>query len=357
VTAAHSQRERDRETFLRAAGWGRAERRLLAADASFRRYDRLKRGSLSAVLMDAPPDKEPGAPFLKVAATLREMGLSAPRVLAADTASGFVLLEDLGDTTFTRVLAEGADEATIYRLAIDLLVALQQRWQPRYAAQLPPYDEASLLAEARLLVDWYLPAVAGRPTEPAVVASYLQAWRGVLTEVAASREVLVLRDYHADNLMCLPNRCGVAACGLLDFQDALVGPAVYDLASLLEDARRDIAPDLADAMRQRWQEALPERDPAADAAAYACLGVQRSAKIAGIFTRLDRRDGKSRYLAHLPRVFRLIRQGLAEPALAPVAAWFDRHLPLADPALPQPDPGRGVPQRELAQKAQKRRPS
>ncbi|MBC6416678.1 MAG: phosphotransferase [Rhodospirillales bacterium] len=346
MTAAGSRRDRGREAFLRAAGWGRAERRLLAADASFRQYDRLQQGGLSAVLMDALPDKEPGEAFLTVAAILREMGLSAPRVLAADTASGFVLLEDLGDTTFSRLLAEGADEARLYRLAIDLLVALQRRWHPCYAARLQPYDEARLLAEVRLLVDWYLPAVSGRPTEPAVAASYLQAWRGLLTGPAASREVLVLRDYHIDNLLCLPDRSGVAACGLLDFQDALLGPAAYDLVSLLQDARRDIAPDLAEAMRQRWQEALPERDPAADTAAYACLGVQRSVKIAGIFTRLDRRDGKSRYLAHLPRVFRLIRQGLAEPALAPLAAWFDRHLPLADPVLPQPDPGRGVPQRE-----------
>ena len=340
-----AERDLRRLDFLRQAGWDGAERRLLAADASFRHYDRLTRGSATAVLMDAPPPMERVAPFLQVAALLAELGLSAPRVLAADPERGFVLLEDLGDATFTQVLRGGGDETALYALAVDLLAELQRRWRPaRPAPGLGRYDLAALLAEARLLVDWYLPAVTGRPTPAPVRAAYLEAWRPLLAPLAARDEVLVLRDYHVDNLILLPGRPGIAACGLLDFQDALVGAAAYDLVSLLEDARRAVSPALTEAMLARWQAALPGRDAARDRLDYAVLGVQRSAKIAGIFTRLDRRDGKSRYLAHLPRVLGLIRRGLAEPALAPLAAWFEEFAPLSPPRLPAPAPGAGVPQ-------------
>ncbi len=338
-----TDRARLRDTFLSTAGWGDAERRLLAADASFRHYDRLTRRDGTAVLMDAPPPKEDVAPFLKVAELLAGMGLSAPGVLMSDSRNGFVLLEDLGDATFTRVLAEGGDERTLYALAIDLLVALRKRWRPEMAESLDPYDLPALLAEARLLIDWYLPAVTGRPTSDETAADYLAAWRQVLTPVASRREVLVLRDYHVDNLVRLPHRQGVAACGLLDFQDALIGSAAYDLVSLLEDARRDIAEDLVEEMLERWHIALPERDAEQDRLDFACLGLQRSAKIVGIFTRLDRRDGKPRYLEHIPRVLRLVRRGLRHPALEPVAAWFERHLPLNEAAAPQAASGQGVP--------------
>lgn len=336
-------RAEQRKAFLAAAGWGRAERRLLAADASFRHYDRLQGPGGSAVLMDAPPDKEPVGPFLQVAEILHDMDLSAPSILAADSKLGFVLLEDFGDRTFTHVLGRGGDEEALYRLALDVLIELQRRWRPELGIGFKPYDMDTLLAEARLLVDWFLPATTGRASSARTVESYLDAWRACLTEVSGHREVLVLRDYHVDNLMLLPGRSGPAACGLLDFQDALLGAATYDLVSLLEDARRDLGPGLAEAMLERWHQALPERDREADALSYACLGAQRSAKIAGIFTRLDRRDGKSRYLAHLPRVLRLIAKDIAHPALAPVAAWFDEYLPLTDPVLPGPAPRRGVP--------------
>jgi len=207
------ERAERRQAFLAEAGWGAAERRLLAADASFRHYDRLTGRDGTAVLMDAPPDKEPVTPFLTVAATLQELGLSAPRILAADAKQGFVLLEDFGDRTFTQVLAAGGDEPALYRLALDLLVALQKRWTPELGEGLKPYDMETLLAEARLLVDWFLPAITGRPTDPEVSRRYLEAWRESLAEVAAVREVMVLRDYHVDNLMLLPGRPGPVPAG------------------------------------------------------------------------------------------------------------------------------------------------
>ncbi len=167
------------------------------------------------------------------------------------------------------------------------------------------------LAEAALLVDWYLPAQTGTPTAPALREAYLALWRRLLPLSRGVPETLVLRDYHVDNLMRLQGRGGIAACGLLDFQDAVIGPMSYDLVSLLEDARRDIADDLAAAMRARFLAAFADIDRVRFERSYAVLGVQRAdAQIAGIFTRLHVRDGKPRYLEHIPRVRRLIARGV-----------------------------------------------
>lgn len=327
--------------FLAAAGWGDAERRVLAADASFRRYDRLTRGAESAVLMDAPPPQENARIFHFIADCLLDIKLSAPRPLAMDAEAGFLLLEDFGDRTFTRALKEGADEAELYRLATDTLVALHQRWWPDVPG-LPSYDTERLLAEAGLLVDWYLPAMSGRETPPAQRESYLAAWREVVPAMLAVPHKLVLRDYHVDNLMVIAGREGIARCGLLDFQDAVIGPISYDLVSLLEDARRDVSPAVVTEMLARYQDAMrPLIDRWTFAASYAALGAQRNAKIVGIFTRLSRRDGKHGYLPHIPRVWRLLEGDLQHPALAPVKAWFDRELP---PAL------RGAPARPETRK-------
>lgn len=344
MTAQAQERDAALDRFLASAGWDGAERRLLAADASFRHYDRLSDGARRAVLMNAPPDKEPVGPFLAVQEILLRLGLSAPKLLAAAPEEGLLLLEDLGDRTFTRALAEGEREERLYRLAVDVLIALHRRWQPKLGTGLAPYDEAALLREALLFVEWYRPAASGESTPPAAREAFVAAWRAVLKAVADRREVLVLRDYHVDNLMLLPAREGAAACGLLDFQDALLGARAYDLVSLLEDARRDVATPLAEAMRARYLAAFPQLDRDAFAADYAVLGVQRSTKILGIFVRLDRRDGKPRYLAHLPRLWRLVEQGLAHPALAPVAAWFAEWVPQPLRKPPASAPAQGVPQ-------------
>jgi N-acetylmuramate 1-kinase len=192
--------------------------------------------------------------------------------------------------------------------------------------------------EATLLVDWYLPAIAGKPTDAALRQSYVELWQSLFPLARRAPETLVLRDYHVDNLMRLDGREGVAACGLLDFQDAVLGPASYDLVSLLEDARRDVAPDLAAAMLARYRAAFPEVDAENFAASYAVMGAQRNCKIVGIFTRLCVRDGKPHYLPHIPRVWRLIEQDLRHPALAPLKAWLDRHIPPASRRIPPARP-------------------
>jgi aminoglycoside/choline kinase family phosphotransferase len=324
--------------FLAGIGWDAAVQQPLAGDASFRRYVRLRGAEGGAMLMDAPPPMEDVRPFLAVAHTLHRLGLSAPRILAEDVALGFLLLEDLGDDTFTRLLARGEAEAALYTLAVDTLVALQQQFSAGATHSLPPYDDNRLLTEAALLVDWYLPAVTGTAVDRPLRAEYLDAWRALLPLARGVPETLVLRDYHVDNLMRLDGRSGIAACGLLDFQDAVLGPISYDLVSLLEDARRDVPESLATMMYERYLAAFPDLDRAAFGASYAVLGAQRNCKIIGIFTRLCRRDGKPQYLRHIPRLWRLLDRDLRHPALAPVARWLDRNLDESLRLIPEERP-------------------
>jgi aminoglycoside/choline kinase family phosphotransferase len=312
--------------FLDAHGWGGFEPAPLADDASFRRYFRLADGRRRAVLMDAPPPREDVRPFATVATHLAALGLSAPRILAKDIHSGFLLLEDFGDETYTRALAAGADEKALYALAVDTLVALH-RHPAQVKVDVPAYDDATLDREASLLVDWFLPAWRGAPTPDGVVRDYLAAWRRVYPLARVGKPGLVLRDYHVDNLVRLAGRTGTAACGLLDFQDALIGPRAYDVASLVEDARRDVSPALARVCLERYLAAFPELSPADFATATTVLSAQRNAKIVGIFVRLARRDGKPQYLRHIPRVWRLLAGNLAHPALAELRGWFDAHVP------------------------------
>ncbi len=314
--------------FLDSTGWAGTEPRPLAGDASFRRYFRLVDGKRRAVLMDAPPPQEDVRPFVAVASHLAALGLSAPKVLAKDPHAGFLLLEDFGDETYTRALAAGADEKALYLLAIDVLVALH-RHPAHTKIDVPPYDDATLDREASLLVDWFLPAWRGSAVPAGDVRDYLAAWRRVYPLARVGAPTLVLRDYHVDNLVRLAGRGGTAACGLLDFQDALVGPRAYDLASLVADVRRDVAPAVAKACIARYLDAFPDLPRAEFEAAVDILAAQRNAKIAGIFVRLARRDGKPQYLKHIARTWRLLEGELAHPALAEVRAWFDAHVPAA----------------------------
>jgi hypothetical protein len=315
--------------FLTGCGWGGEPPVPLVADASFRTYYRVRNGRRRAVVMDAPPPQEDVGPFVAIAAMLRGYGLSAPRILEEDRKHGFLLIEDFGDETYNRLLAVGADEPALYALAVDALVALQRAvGAAGKAPDVPPYDEALLLAEAALAVDWYLPALRGGPLDEAGRAEYLDLWRAALTQAALPAEpTLVLRDFHIDNLVYLRKRGGVRRCGLLDFQDAVLGPASYDLVSLIEDARRDVSEELADAMTARYLAAFPGTDRQAFLRSAAVLAAQRNCKILGIFTRLWRRDHKPGYLRHIPRVWRLIERDLRHPALSEIRYWLDHHLP------------------------------
>lgn len=302
--------------FLAGAGWGGAAVEPLAGDASFRRYFRVRNGSDSAMLMDAPPPHEDTGPFLGVSGWLAENGHRAPIIHAEDRGRGWVLLEDFGVDRMRDWLDDHPEaEDTIYRKAIDALVALHQSPPGPF----PPYDMEVYQREAALLPEWFAPA-AGFAVD---AARYAAAWNDALVPLLPRQNpgVTVLRDYHAENIMLLPD----GSQGLIDYQDALVGHPAYDLVSLLQDARRDVPSALERAMLDHYAaqiEVGPEFE-----ADYARLGAQRNAKIVGIFTRLWARDGKTRYLAFIPRVWSYLERDLLHPALAPVAAWFDANIP------------------------------
>lgn len=318
-----------RQDFLAAAGWADAEAFPLPGDASFRRYIRLRRGDDSAMLMDAPPPQEDVRPFVAVAEKLLALDYSAPRLLARDVVSGFLLLEDLGDLTYTRALADGYEEAGLYAQAIDLLVDLHDRGGAAAAEGLPPYDLARLMAEADLFIDWYLPAVRGGAVSDAVRQEFRAIWEKLLQPLLSAPPVLVLRDFHVDNMMVL-NRPGLAGLGLLDFQDALAGAPAYDVVSLLRDARRDVSADLAAAMTERYLAARPGIDGAQFRRDAALLAAQRTIKILGIFARLAVRDHKPGYLVHMPRLWRLLDEDMTHPALMPLADWVAAEVSAAD---------------------------
>ena len=328
-------------TFLSNTDWGMAKRSVLADDASFRRYDRLTTPDNSAVLMDAPPPAEDVRPFVRIARHLTSLGLNAPEILAEDEQHGFLLLEDFGDETFTQVLKTTPErEAELYASAIDVLIDLHKKPEAKVrACPLMPYDTNRLIEEARLLIDWYLPAITGEDVSPKLLKEYCDLWRNVFTLLEDQPRTLVLRDYHVDNLVWLDHVAGNSRTGLLDFQDALFGPTVYDVVSLLEDARRDIAPSLINGMLDRYTQAfsdLAASGPARDAfnRAYAITGAGRHAKVIGIFTRLCVRDAKPGYLVHIPRVWKLLEQSLRHPALAPVRDWIDDHIPETKRGIP-----------------------
>lgn len=344
--------------FLRGAGWGAAELRALPADASTRRYIRLVMNGRTAMLMDQPQAAEAPtagenasaaerkalgynavarlagadcARFVAAAKYLREAGLAAPEVEAGDIKNGFLILEDLGDDLYADVLAADADAPTLYGAAIDALAALHDSAAPSHLAPdkpLYPYDDVALLAETDLLTEWFLPEALQRPLRDDERDEHRALWVSALSALDNPARVFVHRDYHAQNLLWLPQRERLARVGMVDFQDAVAGSPAYDIISLLEDARRDVDPALAAMMTDRY---LMLRGPGVDEESFrmeaALLAAQRNAKIIGIFARLNARDGKPRYLSYLPRVWRYMTHDLQHPSLAKLKAWYDRVIP------------------------------
>lgn len=314
--------------FLDHAGWGNVARHFLAGDASDRSYDRLRRGAQSAVLMDAPPGKgDDPADFIRIAEHLRRIGLSAPAILAQDLAQGFLLIEDLGDDLFARLVeADPGREAALYAAATDALVHLQAHSAP---PGLPDLSAADWANAACFALDWYAFAATGQRPDP---AAFQDALTAAMRAHADGPRVLILRDFHAENLLWLPDRDGVARVGLLDFQLAQMGQPGYDLVSLLQDARREVSTATEAEMIARFAAA---RGLAAQdfAAAYAVLGAQRALRILGIFARLCLVAGKARYVAMIPRVWGHLRRNLDHPALAGLARVCKDILPEPTPEI------------------------
>lgn len=325
-----ADRDAQARAFLDRTAWAGAGRAPLAGDASNRRYERLTDPATgaTAVLMDADPARgEDVGPFLRIAGFLGGIGLSAPAVLDADAAAGFLLLEDLGDDLFARVIPARPDlEPLLYRTATDVLVALHATRPPPLA----PYDPERMTDLAALAFAKYRDGIAGT-ADPAARARFETRFRALLQDATAgAAPVLVQRDYHAENLLWLAQRAGLARVGLLDFQDAMLGHPAYDLVSLMQDARRDVPPGIEAAMIDRYLAATGHHRAAFETA-YAVLGAQRNLRILGVFARLGSDYGKPQYLDLIPRVWGLLARDLAHPALAPVAG-------LLRDALPQPTP-------------------
>lgn len=306
--------------FLAAAGWQGAEILPLAGDASFRRYFRVVHGERTAVLMDAPPQHEDVRPFVAVAEWLSSVGLTAPEILARDLEQGLLLLGDFGNWRLREILDDDPSrERELYELATDVLVHLHQH-APMQG--LPVHGLDQWLEELKLFTQWYCPAV-GLDVDD---AGYQRAWREALEPVANDGlgPVTVLRDYHAENLMLVQGREGIAHFGLLDFQDALAGHPAYDLASVLEDARRDVSPEIERIMIDRY--VLATGNAQEFERAYWTLAAQRNTRILGVFTRLWKRDNKPHYTHFQPRMWGLLERDLSRPELAPVREWFDANV-------------------------------
>jgi N-acetylmuramate 1-kinase len=340
--------------FLDNAGFGTAARARIAGDASTRSYERLVNGASRFILMNSPrrPDGPPikrglpysaiahlaedVKPFVAVANALRERGFSAPKVFHADHDAGFAVVEDLGTT----LVVAGDPPLPIperYERGVDVLTALHRHdlpdvlpVTPHVDYRIPPYDLDAFLIEVELLIDWYLP-LRGAPATVEARAEFLSLWREALRPALDARKTWVLRDFHSPNLLWLADRSGIAQIGLLDFQDAVMGPEAFDVASLLQDARVDVAEELEIALFTRYVQARRTHDRDFDADAfgrlYATLAAQRATKILGIFARLDRRDGKPQYLRHLPRIHAYVHRALRHPALAALKNWYVSHVP------------------------------
>ncbi len=345
--------KRGAHSVLERSGWTEAERQHMQGDASSRVYELLtKPGGEKAILMISPPrpDGPPVRagrpysaiahlaenirPFVAVDAALRAESLSAPEFYAADLETGFAVLEYFGTES---VVGPDGPIPERYAQAVALLAQLHARELPEELPidggtyKIPPYDLDAMMIEADLLPEWYAPHLGGRRVASGARAQYENIWRGLLAPLLAERRSWTLRDFHSPNVLWLAEREGVQRVGLLDFQDCVLGPSAYDVVSLLQDARVDVPDDLELKLLGHYARALkqlqPEFDMAAFASAYALMGAQRSSKILGIFARLDKRDGKPHYLAHIPRVKNYLRKNLGHPALADLKNWFDNAMP------------------------------
>lgn len=313
-----------RREFLTAAGWSKATFANLAGDASNRRYFRMTLAGTPAVLMDAPPEKgEDVRLFIKIAQALRSAALSAPEVMAEDREHGFLLLEDLGDDLFARVLTrDPGKEEELYKTATDVLIRLHDA---TIRTSLSPYTAAIMSNLAGLAFDWYATGAIGQNFSHSR-ADFVNGFQEALGTLDDLEDVLIQRDYHAENLLWLPDRNGAARVGLLDFQDAMTGHRSYDLVSLLQDARRDVTPDIESQMIDYYI-AATQVDPTAFKRAYAMMGLQRNLRIIGVFARLCIRDSKPYYIDLIPRVWDHLVRDLEAVNLGDITAILKQTLP------------------------------
>jgi len=338
--------------FLTAAGWGEASRRHFVGDASARSYEIVAiAGHAPRVLMNSPrlvlgPPVRDGKPYAVIAHTAQSVtafvaidrallaaGVSVPVIHAQDLDQGFLLLEHLGSEGFLG--SDGQPMAERYEAAAELLAMMHGKsWPERMEAapgvfhDVPPFDREAMLIEADLLVDWYVPMITGKPASDELRAGYHRQWNALLDRLAGSEYTLMLRDFHSPNIIWRGERSGLDRLGIVDVQDALIGPAAYDVASLAMDARVTVSPEIEKRTVAAYvaaRHAGGAFDETGFAEAYAIMAAQRNSKILGIFVRLEKRDGKPYYLKHLPRIRDYLRRALAHPALAGLKDFYMAH--------------------------------
>ncbi|NGO51222.1 tRNA (adenosine(37)-N6)-threonylcarbamoyltransferase complex ATPase subunit type 1 TsaE [Allomesorhizobium camelthorni] len=344
--------------FLAQSGHGGAQRKYFTGDASARSYEIVDgNGQPQLVLMNSPklvlgPPVRDGKPYAEIAHTaqsvsafvaidraLKAGGVAVPEIFAADLKQGFLLIEHLGSGSF---LDAGKPVAARYAAAAELLAMMHGRkWPSRMEAAkgvhhvVPPFDQDAMMIEAELLVDWYIPFVTGKPANDEVRAGFKEAWREIFGRLEDAEKTLMLRDFHSPNLIWQAERHGHDRIGVLDFQDALIGPSAYDLASLAMDARVTVSPEIEHSTYDAYVAARRSAGPFDEAGfseAYAAMAAQRNSKILGIFVRLNERDGKPDYLRHLPRIRDYLSRALAHPALAGLKDFYSRNGLLGDTA-------------------------
>lgn len=324
------EREALRKEFLSHLGFDFLNVEKLKKDASFRTYERIMKDGKSYLCMDAPPEKESLNIYTNVANFLSKNNFSVPEIYNADYENGFALIEDFGNGKYTNLLAdqnkfnEDINETRLYEKAIDVLIHMHKI---NKLPDFPSYDEQLLIKETSLFTEWYVSVLNNSKLPKKMQDEFVLIWKHLLKQIRLFPQVVVHRDYHADNLMWLEDQIGIKKVGLLDFQDAVIGSPVYDIVSLLEDARRDVSPRLAEEMITRYLKAFPQFNRKDFLASYAILGTQRNLKIVGIFTRLAVLHKNPIYLSYLPRVWNHINNDLKHPLLLPLKNWLDKILP------------------------------
>ncbi len=340
--------------FLRQAGWDDAHRAFLQGDASSRSYETMRKPNGETAILMVSPARPDGPPirfgrsysaiarlaeniraFVALAEGLSAQGFSAPKIIARDLDAGLAIVEDLG-----REGLVGADGPIPerYELAIEALALLHSRSLSSVlplsdggSYRIPPYDIDALLIEVELLLDWYIDRVAKFIIPSGARAVFIKLWRHILTEFSATHPTWTLRDFHSPNLLWLSDREGIQRIGMIDFQDCVMGHPAYDVVSLTQDARVTVPDELELRLMafyaKKRRQLDKEFEMASFARAYAILGAQRATKILGIFARLEQRDNKPQYLAHMPRVQRYLIKSLRHPALQDIARWYANHLP------------------------------
>lgn len=321
------------DAFIAQHGWEDAARMKIASDASHRSYVRLRQNGQSVMVMDAPPPHENAHAFVQVAQALCETGLSAPRIMAQDLKHGFLLLEDFGDMSLQKTLAAGGDVKEFFKKACETTIFLRRHYNASTWHFLSRYEMEHFHQEHGLLLEHHMPAWGLNVTDEAT-QEFFAIMEQLLKEALRQEKIPTMRDYHIDNLMWLKGRKGVKEVGLLDFQDALMGPACFDLVSLVDDVRYEVPYSLKEDCLAYYHAQFKDENFFDHAA---ILSLQRLLKIAGIFVRLERRDGKSQYRQFLPRTWHLIEDYLRRDIFTSLRGWFDTHLPHAMRHAPPPE--------------------